>query len=217
VGNTRTIPQKPVVFRIRTDLNWRDVVGYSGNKSSKNGISLLSPYHLPLFITSAPFLRSPFPCFLYSPLLIVLAPNFFNRIQKKSQHDFWTIVNIRRSFEKYARENWRDPLVPETWYNISSVVRNKLTVSLSLPFFSISRSLLPCSSLQYLHISISPISLFSPNISLSLPLPLTYLQGHNPSRRFKSYYHQLCQYFSLKSILTKQNFLAAVFIFTFSQ
>jgi hypothetical protein len=106
----RELPVNPKICRIRTDLQWLDVLSSTEK----------------LYFTGMSFLK------LLSYLLLAK----MSRLDTATTQGFttkpighWTRKNMRLFLERLAKNRGMDPLVADTWYNTLRREMNEITVS----------------------------------------------------------------------------------------
>ena len=111
--SNKAIPINPRVFRVRTDISWKEVV----RKFAEEGNGILLFFALCFILTIDAVVADTHEKFTSKPI------------------GYWTMEqnkNMRKFFEDYARHKNRSPLDPETWYRVSriSIMKKKVISSL---------------------------------------------------------------------------------------
>ena len=95
----RELPQSPKIFSVRTDLEWDDVV--------RN------------FYTEQRLLNGKW-CIRERAKTNVYFKVESSRGFTAQPMGYWTAKNMRLFLERFAKDRHMDPLLAETWYNLSS-------------------------------------------------------------------------------------------------
>lgn len=94
------VPVKPTIYRIRTDIAWKDVM----HNHAKD-------------ISQSQMLNGTSNVLHYSYFLVETSQKAIGVIP----FGYWTTEkgkNMRKFFERFAKSRDSDPLLPETWYSI---------------------------------------------------------------------------------------------------
>jgi hypothetical protein len=122
----RNIPVGPIVFRIRTDVLWEDLVQSEGSdKFKSSGISIPS---LSSYLTCSLHFPALLPLSFFSPPYLSSHPSLITDVFSALQPRHWSTQKMRKFFEKYANSSNSDPLLAQTWYNTSSETIRQLKV-----------------------------------------------------------------------------------------
>lgn len=103
----RDLPSYPKIIKLRPDLSWDLILSSLSHDKHLNGLFLL-----------------PFLSFLLSFLLFLLLIVFIvasSQVAGFTSHPigYWTTKNMRLFLERFAKHRNLDPLVADTWYQIT--------------------------------------------------------------------------------------------------
>jgi hypothetical protein len=120
--SSKSLPTNPLVYRVRTDITWENVL------ASEEEIAPTRGTHLFVFVSSMFFVS-----FLFIHLV---SPNFLYTVTKQSEFPSHPIrlwgdkksKSARKILEKIMRRKGLDPLLPDTWYfiDVASLLVHKV-------------------------------------------------------------------------------------------
>lgn len=114
-------PKHPMLYRLRPDLTWDDVVkSFKENKPTKHGIPSLTAFRVVLSSTFC---------------VVPLRSSVKKRTRKST-----TVNNEREIFCKYAEEKGFDPLQAANWRHLSMGALSLSVIHLSLHLCLVHRS-----------------------------------------------------------------------------